>query len=82
MSSTPTSPYLEVPRAVPVDSYGPTSAYAGTASSYASSNSYASPLGSPAAVLPPYSAPQEQAFTSFGMQSGYPSGFVATPIWT
>ncbi|CAE7031349.1 hypothetical protein PTNB73_05256 [Pyrenophora teres f. teres] len=82
MSSTPTSPYLEVPRAVPVDPYGPTSAYAGTASSYASSNSYASPLGSPAALLPPYSAPQEQAFTSFGMQSGYPSGFVATPIWT
>ena len=82
MNSTPTSPYLEVPRAVPVDPYGPTSAYAGTASSYASSNSYASPLGSPAALLPPYSGPQEQSFTAYGMQSGYPSGFVATPIWT
>lgn len=66
MSSTPTSPYLEVPR-TNVDVYGTTS--------------YASPLGSPAAVLPPYSAPQEHAF-SFGMHSGYPSGFVATPIWT
>ena len=65
MSSTPTSPYLEVPRTT-VDAYGTTS--------------YATPLGSPAAVLPPYSAPQEHAF-SFGM-SGYPSGFVATPIWT
>ncbi|KAF1947426.1 hypothetical protein EJ02DRAFT_333941 [Clathrospora elynae] len=73
MSSTPASPYLEVPRST-VDAYG-------TASSYASSSSYASPLGSPAAVLPPYSAPQEHAF-GFGMQSGYPGGFVATPIWT
>jgi hypothetical protein len=74
MASTPTSPYLEVPRSGTVDAYG-------TASSYASSSSYASPLGSPAALLPPYSAPQEHAF-AFGMQSGYPSGFVATPIWT
>lgn len=64
MSSTPTSPYLEVPRPT-VDAFGTTS--------------YATPLGSPAAVLPPYSAPQEHAFT-FGMPSGY--GFVATPIWT
>lgn len=64
MSSTPTSPYLEVPRTT-VDAFGTTS--------------YATPLGSPAAVLPPYSAPQEHAFT-FGMPSGY--GFVATPIWT
>jgi hypothetical protein len=74
MTSAPTSPYLEVPRSGTVDAYG-------TASSYASSSSYASPLGSPAALLPPYSAPQEHAF-AFGMQSGYPSGFVATPIWT
>ncbi|KAJ5062046.1 hypothetical protein J3E74DRAFT_38957 [Bipolaris maydis] len=75
MASTPTSPYLEVPRSsTAVDAYG-------TASSYASSNSYASPLGSPVALLPPYSAPQEHAI-SFGMPSGYPSGFVATPIWT
>lgn len=74
MASAPTSPYLEVPRSGTVDTYG-------TASSYASSSSYASPLGSPAALLPPYSAPQEHAF-AFGMQSGYPSGFVATPIWT
>lgn len=63
MASTPTSPYLEVPRTT-VDAFGTTS--------------YATPLGSPAAVLPPYSAP-EHAFT-FGMPSGY--GFVATPIWT
>jgi hypothetical protein len=74
MTSTPTSPYLEVPRSSTVDAYG-------TASSYAPSNNYASPLGSPVALLPPYSAPQEHAI-SFGMQSGYPSGFVATPIWT
>ena len=74
MASTPQSPYLEVPRPGTVDTYG-------TASSYASSSSYASPLGSPAALLPPYSAPQEHAY-AFGMQSGYPSGFVATPIWT
>lgn len=66
MSSTPTSPYLEVPRTT-VDAYGATS--------------YVSPLGSPASVLPPYTAPQEHAF-SYGMSSGYPSGFVATPIWT
>jgi hypothetical protein len=66
MSSTPTSPYLEVPRTT-IDLYGATS--------------YATPLGSPAAVLPPYSAPQENAY-SFGMSTGYPSGFVATPIWT
>ncbi|KAH7407025.1 hypothetical protein DE146DRAFT_606989 [Phaeosphaeria sp. MPI-PUGE-AT-0046c] len=64
ISSTPTSPYLEVPRTT-VDAFGTTS--------------YATPLGSPAAVLPPYSAPHEHAFT-FGMPSGY--GFVATPIWT
>ncbi|EOA85255.1 hypothetical protein ACJQWK_06942 [Exserohilum turcicum] len=75
MASTPTSPYLEVPRSAPVDAYGTSS------TSYTSSNSYASPLGSPAALLPPYSAPQEHAM-AFGMQSGYPSGFVATPIWT
>jgi hypothetical protein len=66
MSSTPTSPYLEVPRTT-VDAYGATS--------------YASPLGSPASVLPPYTAPHEHAF-NYGMPSGYPSGFVATPIWT
>jgi hypothetical protein len=69
MSSTPTSPYLEVPR-TNVDAYGTTT--------------YATPLGSPAAVVPPYSAPQEHAFT-FGMPTGYPSGFsgfVAPPIWT
>lgn len=71
MASTPTSPYLEVPRTA--DPYG--------SNSYASSSSYASPLGSPANVLPPYSAPQEHAF-AFGMPTGYPSGFVATPIWT
>ncbi|KAJ4373184.1 hypothetical protein N0V83_003476 [Neocucurbitaria cava] len=76
MSSTPTSPYLEVPRSAPVDAYS-TNSYA---SSSISSN-YASPLGSPAAVLPPYSAPQEHAF-GFGMPTGYPGGFVATPIWT
>lgn len=45
-----------------------------------SGTSYATPLGSPAAVAP-YSAPHEHAY-NFGMQSGYPSGFVATPIWT
>lgn len=74
LASTPTSPYLEVPRTT-VDAYGGTSSYA----SSSMSSSYASPLGSPAAVLPPYSAPQEHAF-NFGM--GYPGGFVATPIWT
>lgn len=72
MASTPTSPYLEVPRAI-VDAYN--------TSSYASSNSYASPLGPPAAILPPYSAPHDQAYT-YGMPTGYPTGFVATPIWT
>jgi hypothetical protein len=70
MSSTPTSPYLEVPRTA-VDVYG--------------ASSYATPMGSPAAVLPPYSvpysAPQEHPFT-YGMNTGYPSGFVPTPIWT
>jgi hypothetical protein len=66
MSSVPTSPYLEVPRST-VDAYGTTS--------------YATPLQSPAAVMPPYSAPQEHAF-SYGMSTGYPGGFVATPIWT
>jgi hypothetical protein len=66
MTSTPTSPYLEVPRTT-VDVFGTTS--------------YATPLGSPVTVLPPYSAPQEHAF-GFGMSTGYPSGFVATPIWT
>jgi hypothetical protein len=66
MASTPTSPYLEVPRTT-VDVFGTTS--------------YAAPLGSTPAVLPPYSAPQEHAF-GYGMSSGYPSGFVATPIWT
>lgn len=75
MPSAPTSPYLEVPRSSGVDAYGTPS------SSYAPSNNYASPLGSPVALLPPYSAPQEHAM-SFGMQPGYPSGFVATPIWT
>jgi hypothetical protein len=66
MSSAPTSPYLEVPRTA-VDPYGTTS--------------YATPLvGSPAAMLPSYSAPQEHAFT-YGMPTGY-QGFVATPIWT
>jgi hypothetical protein len=46
MSSTPTSPYLEVPRTA-VDVYG--------------TSSYTTPLGSPAAVTP-YSASQEHAF--------------------
>ncbi|KAI8932843.1 hypothetical protein NX059_010326 [Plenodomus lindquistii] len=73
MSSTPTSPYLEVPRAV---------AEAYSTNTYASSSSYASPLGSPAALLPPYAAPQDHAYTQYGMHSGFPSGFVATPIWT
>jgi hypothetical protein len=73
MASSPSSPYLEVPRAI--DLYS-------TSSNYAPSSSYASPMGSPASVLPPYSGPQEHAF-AFGMQSGaYPSGFVPTPIWT
>lgn len=68
MASTPTSPYLEVPRTT-VDVYG--------------ASSYTTPLGSPASVLPPYSAPQEHAFT-YGMTTGYPhpTGFVPTPIWT
>lgn len=66
MTSGQTSPYLEVPRTT-IDGYG--------------STSYASPLGSPAAVPPPYSVPEEHVF-SFGMPMGYPSGFVATPIWT
>ncbi|KAF2241196.1 hypothetical protein BU26DRAFT_182699 [Trematosphaeria pertusa] len=70
MSSGQTSPYLEVPRTT-VEQYG--------------GSSFASPLGSPAAVPPPYSVPEEHAF-SFGMPPmGYhPSGFVATPttIWT
>jgi hypothetical protein len=66
ISSTPTSPYLEVPR-TSVDVYG--------------ASSYTTPLGSPAAVLPPYSAPQEHAFT-YGMTGHYPTGFVPTPIWT
>ncbi len=75
MSNTPSSPYLEIPRTT-VDAYG--------TSSYTSSNlttTYASPMASPAAVLPPYSAPQEHGF-NFGMPTGYPGGFVATPIWT
>lgn len=72
MTSTPTSPYLEVPRAV-VDAYN--------TNSYASPSSYSTPLGSPAVVLPPYTAPHDHAFT-YGMPTGYPSGFVATPIWT
>jgi hypothetical protein len=70
MTSGQTSPYLEVPRTT-VDGYG--------------TSSYASPLGSPPAVLPPYSVPEEHVF-NFGMPPamGYhPSGFVqATPIWT
>jgi hypothetical protein len=66
MASTPTSPYLEVPRTT-VDVFGTTS--------------YATPLGSTPTVLPAYSAPQEHAY-GYGMSSGYPSGFVATPIWT
>lgn len=67
LSSGQTSPYLEVPRTT-VDAYNPTS--------------YVSPLGSPAAIQPPYSAPEEHAF-SFGMPMGYhPSGFVAPTIWT
>ncbi|KAH9872274.1 hypothetical protein IAQ61_005109 [Plenodomus lingam] len=72
MSSTPTSPYLEVPRAVP-DAY--------SSNNYASSNSYASPLGSPAALLPPYStAPQDHAYTQYGMHTGYPSGNMTTNL--
>ncbi|KAF1844220.1 uncharacterized protein K460DRAFT_369089 [Cucurbitaria berberidis CBS 394.84] len=67
MASTPTSPYLEVPRST-VDAYG-TNSYA---SSSMSSN-YASPLGSPAAALPAYSAPQEHGF-GYGVPMGYPSG--------
>jgi hypothetical protein len=70
MASGQTSPYLEVPRTT-MDAYG--------------STSYASPLGSPAAVPPPYSVPEEHVF-NFGTPMGpmgYPSGFVATPaIWT
>jgi hypothetical protein len=66
MTSAPTSPYLEVPR-VAVDVYG--------------ASNYSTPMGSPATILPPYSAPQEHAFT-YGMNTGYPSGFVPTPIWT
>ena len=81
MSSTPTSPFLDVPR-TSADAYG-SSTYATSSyppSSYASSN-YASPLGSTANVLlPPYAAPSEHAY-HYGM-SGYTSGFVATPIWT
>ncbi|KAF1998356.1 hypothetical protein P154DRAFT_439388 [Amniculicola lignicola CBS 123094] len=68
LQSGPTSPYLEVPRTA-VEQYG--------------TSTYASPLGSPATVPPPYSVPEEHVF-SFGMpmSMGYPSGFVATPIWT
>lgn len=83
MTSTPTSPYLEVPRTA-VDAYGGTANYTPSSMSSMSSmsSSYASPLGSPAAILPPYSAPQDHAF-GFGMQAGYPGGFVApAPIWT
>jgi hypothetical protein len=68
MSSGQTPPYLEVPR---------------TAVEYGSSATYASPLGSPAAVLPPYSVP-EHTF-NFGMPMYHPSGFVpplSTTIWT
>lgn len=72
MASVPTSPYLEVPRTV--DPYG--------SNSYASSSSFASPLGSPANVLSSYSTPQDHNFGFGGMPTGYPSGFVATPIWT
>jgi hypothetical protein len=96
MASTPGSPYLEVPRSSvdtygaprsSVDTYGTTSSYPpsstyASSSSYASPSTYASPLGSPAALLPPYAAPHEHAF-AYGMQSdAYPSGFVATSIWT
>lgn len=69
MSSGQTSPYLEVPR---------------TAVEFGSSASYASPLGSPAAVPPPYSVPEEHVF-NFGMPMYHPSGFVpplSTTIWT
>ncbi|KAF2120165.1 hypothetical protein BDV96DRAFT_485870 [Lophiotrema nucula] len=70
LASGQTSPYLEVPRTT-VDAYV--------------TSSYASPLVSPAAVLPPYSVPEEHVF-NFGMPTGYHSsglsGFVATPIWT
>jgi hypothetical protein len=72
MSSTPTSPYLEVPRTA-VDPYGTTNYSAPLATSYST------PLGSPIA-LPPYSAPQEHAY-AYGMTTGY-QGFVANPIWT
>jgi hypothetical protein len=81
MASTPTSPFLDIPRTTAdayVSSTYATSSY--PSSSYASSN-YATPMGSPAnALLPPYAAPSEHAYT-YGM-SGYTSGFVATPIWT
>jgi hypothetical protein len=72
MSSTPTSPYLEVPRTA-VDPYGTTNYSTPLATSYST------PLGSPIA-LPPYSAPQEHAY-AYGMPTGY-QGFVANPIWT
>lgn len=81
MSSTPASPFLDIPR-TSADAYG-SSTYAASSypsSSYASSN-YASPLGSPAnTLLPPYAAPSDHTY-NYGM-SGYTSGFVATPIWT
>jgi hypothetical protein len=73
LASGQTSPYLEVPR-TSIDQYATTS--------------YASPLGSPATVPPPYSMPEEHVFNfgtpagSWGSSMGYPSGFVATPIWT
>ncbi|KAL5114344.1 hypothetical protein ACEQ8H_007781 [Pleosporales sp. CAS-2024a] len=66
LSSTPASPYLEVPR-TNVDVYG--------------APSYTTPMGSPAPVLPSYSATQEHAF-AYAMNTGYPGGFVPTPIWT
>jgi hypothetical protein len=57
MSSTPTSPYLEVPRTA-VDVYGTTS--------------YASPMGSPTTVMPSYSAPQAFNYAmSSGYSTGF-----------
>ncbi|KAF2124800.1 hypothetical protein P153DRAFT_301348 [Dothidotthia symphoricarpi CBS 119687] len=68
LASTPTSPYLEVPRAA-VDVY--------------STNNYAAPLTSSPAMMAPYAAPQGHA-PNYGVpnMTGYSSGFVATPIWT
>ncbi|PVH96696.1 hypothetical protein DM02DRAFT_105738 [Periconia macrospinosa] len=72
LPSGQTSPYLEVPPRTSVEQQ------------YVSSSaSYTSPLGSPAAALPPYPPLEEHVF-NFGMPMYHPSGFVTTPttIWT